>query len=221
MGTLIELNCCAQFWLIGQKFFSEHTAIGDFMILSAKSWFALAAFQAIFGLVVFVATRAYHIQEPDRVVAPPVSTAQPAPAWPENVSETEIARLSSPAMNQSSIHDPAEISRLADKAFGDKQYDQAADMYEKLLSFDPDNADIKNNLGLTLHYLDRSAEAIRVLNDGLVVDAAHQRTWLTLGFVNRQLGNTEQARIAFETAVAIDGNDSIRQSALKMLEELR
>jgi len=71
-----------------------------------------------------------------------------------------------------------------------------------------------------LHYLGRSDEALRRLNDGVAVDAEHQRTWLTLGYVNSQLGNTGQARTALTNAVQFGSNESIRQSAMRMLEEL-
>ncbi len=93
-------------------------------------------------------------------------------------------------------------------------------MYERLLAFSPNNVDIQNELGLTLHYLGRSAEALRRLNDGVAANPTHQRIWLTLGFVNRQLGNTEQARAALTTATQIGTDESIRQSAMKMLENL-
>jgi Flp pilus assembly protein TadD len=93
-------------------------------------------------------------------------------------------------------------------------------MYEQLLAFSPNDAEIYNNLGLTLHYLGRSTEALGRLNEGVAVDPEHQRTWLTLGYVNSQLGNTEQARTALTTAARIGTDDSIRQSATRMLESL-
>ncbi len=52
------------------------------------------------------------------------------------------------------------------------------------------------------------------------MDAEHQRIWLTLGFVNSQLGNTDQARLALTKATQVGGNASIRESAEKMLAEL-
>jgi len=93
-------------------------------------------------------------------------------------------------------------------------------MYEQLLAFSPNDAEIYNNLGLTLHYLGRSTEALGKLNEGVAADPEHQRIWLTLGYVNSQLGNTEQARTALTTATQIGTDESIRQSAMKMLEGL-
>jgi Flp pilus assembly protein TadD len=93
-------------------------------------------------------------------------------------------------------------------------------LYEQLLSFSPNDAEIYNNLGLTLQYLGRSNEALRTLNEGVAVDAGHQRIWLTLGYVNSQLGNTEEARTALTNAVQVGSDESIRESARRMLDEL-
>jgi cytochrome c-type biogenesis protein CcmH/NrfG len=56
---------------------------------------------------------------------------------------------------------------------------------------------------------------------GIAIDPDHQRSWLTLGFVNSQLGNTEQAHTALTKATQVGTDDSIRQSAMKMLEDLQ
>lgn len=190
------------------------------MIFNTKFWVWLAAFQVVFGLAVFAITRDYYIQEADVVRAHPSTIGQPAPAWPNGITGSDVVRLSSPALSPSTVQDPAEILRQAEAAFANQQYDRAADLYEQLLVFNPNDAEIHNNLGLTLHYLGRSSEALRMLSDGIAIDADHQRSWLTLGYVNSQLGNTEQARTALSTAAQIGSDESIRRSAMKMLEEL-
>jgi len=123
-------------------------------------------------------------------------------------------------LSEPTLQDPNEISRQAGEFFTNRQYDRAVDLYEQLLALRPNDAETYNNLGITLHYLGRSDEALRRLNEGVAVDAEHQRIWLTLGFVNSQLGNTDQARTALTTAAQIGSDDSIRQSARRMLEDL-
>jgi Flp pilus assembly protein TadD len=190
------------------------------MILNAKFWISFVAFQVVFGLAVFAITRDYYMQDKGTVRAHPPMIGQSAPAWPNGITETQIARLSSPALSEPTVQDPFEISRRANDYFANRQYDQAADMYEQLLAFSPDDAEIYNNLGLTLHYLGRSSEALDKLNEGVAKDPQHQRIWLTLGYVNSQLGNFEQARTALTTAARIGTDESIRQSATRMLEDL-
>ena len=190
------------------------------LILNSKFWISFAVFQVVFGLAVFAITRDYYTQDTGTVSAHPPTVGQSAPVWPNGITETQIARLSSSALSEPTIQDPFEISRRANEYFTNRQYDRAAELYERLLAFNPNDAETYNNLGITLHYLGRSTEALRRLNEGVAVDPGHQRIWLTLGFVNSQLGNTEQARTALTTAAQIGSDDSIRQSAMRMLEDL-
>jgi Flp pilus assembly protein TadD len=190
------------------------------MTLNPKFWTSMALFQVAFGLAIFAITREYYSPDVDIVSAHPTTINQPALVWPNNITETNIARLSSSALSDPALQNPVEILRQANESFSNGQYDRAASLYEQLLAFGPNDAEIYNNLGITLHYLGRSTEALRWLNDGIAVDAEHQRIWLTLGYVNSQLGNTEQARTALTTAAKIGSDDSIRQSAMRMLEEL-
>ena len=190
------------------------------MNLDGKFWLSMAVFQVVFGLAIFAITREYYIQDADNV-SPHSSTVDAlAPVWPNGVTETEVARLTSTASGQSTAQDPFEMSRQAEEFFANKQYDRAAVLYERLLAFAPNDGEIYNDLGLVLHYLGRSTEALRWLNDGVAVDPENQRIWLTLGYVNGELGNIAQAREALTTATQIGSNESIRQSAMKMLNDL-
>ena len=180
------------------------------IIHSAKFWITMTVFQVVFGLMVFSITRDYYINDANKVSANPTVMRQ----------STDPAQFGSSTSNWPTIEDPAEISRQADEHFANKQYDRAADMYERLLVFTPNNADTYNNLGITLHYLGRSTEALRRLNEGVAADPSYQRIWLTLGYVSNQVGQTEQARSAFITAVQLGADNEVGQSAASMLENL-
>jgi len=190
------------------------------MILNTKHWVLVVVFQVAFGLAVFAITREYYINEAENVRAQPSAISQSAPVWPNVTTATEIARMSLPSLSEPDLQDPNEIYRRAGESFTNRQYDRAAELYERLLEFRPNDAETYNNLGITLHYLGRSEDALRRLNEGVAAGPEHQRIWLTLGFVNSQLGNIDQARTALTTAAQIGSDDSIRQSALRMLEEL-
>jgi tetratricopeptide (TPR) repeat protein len=183
-------------------------------------WFAMAVFQVIFGLAVFAATRVYYTSEPDRVVLEPSLLDRADSAWPSAFSATDLMRFDSPVSSPSSSQSPEEILHQADESFANKQYDRAAEFYARLLTIDSTNVDIYNNLGITLHYLGRSSEALLRLNEGVALNPLHQRIWLTLGFVNSQLGNTEEARTAFNTAIELGPENEIGQSAASMLQNL-
>jgi len=189
------------------------------MIRSSRFWLAMAVFQVAFGLTVFAITRHYYIEdEVARVSSVPGHPAEDA--WPEPNAESDLENLISNFPGNSPIDDPVKISHQADEYFSMQQFDKAADSYRKLLKFDPENADTYNNLGISLHYLGRSAEALQVLNEGVVVDPSYQRIWLTLGFVNSQVGNTGKAREALTTAAQMGADTEVGRSATQMLQAL-
>jgi tetratricopeptide (TPR) repeat protein len=180
------------------------------MIRNAKFWITMTVFQVVFGLMVFSITREYYARDSNKAGADPTVKRQ----------FIDPAQFGASASSWPIIEDPAEISRQADEYFANKQYDRAAGMYERLLVYTPNNADTYNNLGITLHYLGRSTEALRKLNEGVVVDPSYQRIWLTLGYVSSQLGQTEQARSALTTSVQLGADNEVGQSAARMLENL-
>ena len=190
------------------------------MIRSPKFWISMTVFQVVFGLTVFGLTRQYYIHSSDNSRTDPTVIRQPSLEMPDRITENRLSQLDMSRFNQSIIKDPVEISRQADESFAKQDYGRAADLYQRLLKLDPNDVDTYNNLGLTLHYLGRSTEALGKLNEGVGVDPTYQRIWLTLGFVNSQLGNTEQARTALTTAVQINADNDIGQSEVTMLENL-
>jgi len=190
------------------------------MIRSAKFWIPMLVFQVAFGLTVFAITRQYYLHDTDKVSANPTTIGQPTVQRPERSSENDLEQLISSFPDQSNIKDPVAMSRQADEFFANGQYDRAADLYERLLATGSSDVNTYNNLGITLHYLGRSTEAIYILNEGVAVDPTYPRIWLTLGFVNSQLGNSEQARSALTTAAQTGAGTDVGQSATKMLNAL-
>ncbi len=173
----------------------------------------MTVFQVVFGLAIVAITRQYYIQDSDN------GSTEPSVAGPDRITRANPAQFGLPGSSQP-IEAAALISGQAEEAFANNQYNRAAELYEQLLALSPNDVTAYNNLGITLHYLGRSAEALRKLNEGLAVDPTYQRIWLTLGFVNSQLGNTEQARAALTSAAQMGADNEVGQSALKMLENL-
>lgn len=189
------------------------------MLRNPKFWISMAVFQAFFGFAVFAITRDYYQPDPPKISAHPGTISRSASSW-QGISEDDVSRLAPQVFGDSATQDPAEISRQADALFAQRKYDQAASRYRRLLEFDAQNVEVHNNLGLTLHYLGRSDEALRYLDKGASLDATNQRIWLTLGYVNSQLGNVDEAREALNKATQIGNDESIRRSAQSMLDGL-
>jgi len=190
------------------------------MIRSAKFWILMTVFQVAFGLAVYAITRQYYIHDQNKVRANASVIAQPEPEWPERDTESELEQLISTYPGQPIIEDPAVVLHRADEFYTNGQYDKAADLYQQLLASGSNDVNTYNNLGITLYNLGRSDEALRILNEGVAVDSSYQRIWLTLGFVNSQVGNTGQARLALTTAVQMGADTEVGRSATTMLGNL-
>ena len=194
----------------------------------AKFWVSLALFQICFGLAVFAVTRAHYLQPAEAGAQPvgaPQSLATSAPpAQPLSSlgpgGLTELVQSGGSHSGDSSTQDPVELSRLASQAFANQQYDQALNYYQRLGALAPDNVDVINEIGLTLHYLGRSTEAIQKLKEGVAKDPTHQRIRLTLGYVYSQTGNFKEARAALTAASQLGTDQAVKQSALDMLKKL-
>jgi len=187
---------------------------------NARFWIFMTVFQVAFGLAVFGATRNYYM-----VSTPAAEVSQRAPAqhpteWPQTGQGSELEQLISTFPGQSMTTDPMVLTARADEAFVNQQFELAADLYRQMLVLDPNNADTYNNLGITLHYLGRSAEALQILNQGVTVDPNYQRIWLTLGFVSAQTGLAAEAQSALKTALELGPDTEVGQSAADMLKAL-
>lgn len=185
-----------------------------------KIWIPIVVFQVVYGMAVFTLTRDYYldVQNESDVRTPAIDRS--TSASPSTLPGAVLPNPGSSAFGRSSAQDPVQISRQADEAFAKKDYQRAADLYAQLLAISPDDVSTYNNLGLTLHYLNRSAEALRTLNEGVAIDPENQRIWLTLGYVNSQVGNFEQATKALTNATLIGNDEAIRKSAMEMLRDL-
>ena len=196
------------------------------------------AFQLAYGVTVFTVTRNLYERDsaPElamvRAIPHGVSTGKSgnnAVLLPGSERITvedaqQMVRAESPgselAYGAGSNSDPEELGRVADRHFREGLFQQAAVEYARLLDYAAENVDIYNNLGLTLHHIDRSPEAIGYLQKGIALDASHQRIWLTMGFVQTKTGEVAAARRAFTKAVALDPQSRVGLEAKRLLDDL-
>jgi len=190
------------------------------MTRDPKVWILIAVFQVVYGMTIFTLTRDYYLDAPGRSGARPPAIDGSTSAPPSTVPGPVLPGPGSSASADALVQDPVQISRQADESFARQDYERAADLYAQLLRFAPTDVTTHNNLGLTLHYLNRSAEALRTLNKGVAIDPENQRIWLTLGYVNSQVGNYEEAGKALTTATLIGNDEAIRKAAMEMLRDL-
>ena len=79
---------------------------------------------------------------------------------------------------------------------------------------------VRNNFAISAHYAGDSIKALDALQRSVQERPEHQRSWLTLGFINRAAGNVEAAKTAFQRAVEINPVNDIGAEARKFLQSL-
>ena len=205
---------------------------------SISTILAVVAFQVVFGAVVFMVTRNHYNRTPVPEVAMPLDIPHGVPArtsaenpvllpGSERITVEDARKMvkaepagSEPTYGAASNSNPEDLARVADQHFREGLYQKAAGEYARLLEYAPDNVDLYNNLGLTLHYVDRNPEAIGYLEKGIALDDGNQRIWLTLGFVQTSMGEVTAARRALLKAVELDPGSRVGLEAKRLLDDL-
>ncbi len=180
-----------------------------------QRWVAIIALQTLFGASVFILTKAHYS-------GPGGAPRAAANATSSAVASAPAGQRSAPPIPATSFaaNDPAMLREQAAQQFRNQDYAGAVASYERLVALEPGDPDLLNNLGLVLHYVNRSEEAIDRLREALALNERHQRSWLTLGFVRKDLGETQTARAAFERVLQIDDKSSMASEARRMLASL-
>lgn len=174
----------------------------------ARFWFGMALFQLAFGFSVFVLTRA-HYDRPSAVAARQAPPALPAP------ESTPVPGAADPT----ALGDDA-LRQRAGAAFTRGEYLAAAGDYTVLVTRQPRDVEMLNNLAISLHFAGRSAEGLARIREGLALQPGHQRSLLTLGFIQRAVGELDAARTALQRAIDADPQSGVGLEAARLLGEL-
>lgn len=113
------------------------------------------------------------------------------------------------------------LLQLADAHFDLKQFEEAANYYIKVSELKPENADIYNDIGLSLHYLGKSPEGLKYIDRGIQKNPYHQRIWLTKGFILAYgMGDMDGAKQAWEKTKALNPESRVGKAASDYLAQI-
>lgn len=119
-------------------------------------------------------------------------------------------------------NDPEVLWRLGDAYFDSKQFADASEYYKKAIQYKPDETDIYNDLGLSVHYLGKSEEGLKYIEQGIKKNPYHQRIWLTKGFIlSYGMGDLQGAKTAWEKAAALNPESQIGKAATEFLAQFK
>ncbi|MEJ2619663.1 MAG: tetratricopeptide repeat protein [Candidatus Thiodiazotropha sp.] len=188
---------------------------------SILTWLVILVVEITYGLMVYAITRSYY-EQPPAVAA----TAAPSnPVAPHPMPNPPAVGLNpgvafTPTDEDLKQQDPALIARLADSYFAQKNYPQAIELYQRVLTINPKDVESYNDLGLALFYTGQAEQAVDILLAGIQQDETFQRIQLSLGFVLAQTGDKQGAAAAFNKAIELGAENSVGQEAKRMLGEL-
>ena len=182
--------------------------------LSLLHWLAFAMFLFFYGFTVFALTRDYYLRHPSPPVTAPSASQGASPPRAPSPIDTSVIPDAIVETNPELLH------QRADSFFQQQRYAEAAQIYRRLTELTPDDAEVHNNLGLALHQAGDNPGAIASLRIAVAKGPTLQRPWLTLGFVNLQSGNPDEARSALEKARDLDPDSDIGKEATRLLEVL-
>lgn len=186
--------------------------------LTPLQWLVTLVFLGFYGFAVFAFTRDYYLRHPPRLAPARAAAAHAAPVHPSVPAGT--APDTETAVDNLIASDPKLLAQEGDRLFRAERYEAAIRRYRQALALDADDIDTHNDLGLALHYIGRSDEALEVLRAGIERDPEFQRIWLSFGFIAAQSGRSQAARDAFAQAIAVDTDAAVTAEAQRMLEQL-
>ncbi|MFQ5464492.1 MAG: tetratricopeptide repeat protein [Thermodesulfobacteriota bacterium] len=117
--------------------------------------------------------------------------------------------------------DPDLVAQLGHAYFEQKRFDEASEYYKKTIELTGGNADMYNDLGLSMHYQGNSAGGLGYIDKGIKENPYNQRIWLTKGFLLAYgMDDIEGARKAWEKAAALDPTSQIGKAAADYLSQV-
>lgn len=143
--------------------------------------------------------------------------AQPAANQPPSDDyETQIQKILKERPDNAGAY-----AEVGDIYFDQRKFNDAIVYYKKAIALDQNDIDSYNDLGLAYHYIDRSDEGLKYVEEGIKRSPLYQRIWLTKGFILAVRGNIAEARIAWEKVYNMDPNSEIGKSAASFLAQYK
>ncbi|NOY65548.1 MAG: tetratricopeptide repeat protein [Nitrospirae bacterium] len=148
---------------------------------------------------------------------PPPQEQHSSPPVPYNLLNLDAKERELKALVEKDPQNRDLLFQLGALYFESNRFQQAIEVYKKILTLNDKDVDTLNELGLALHYTGRSPEAVEILRKATTFDPSHQRAWLSLGFVLASSGRTEEAKPALKKAADINPDNDVGKEAQRIL----
>jgi tetratricopeptide (TPR) repeat protein len=144
-------------------------------------------------------------------------TEHPTPASPE---AQEVAQAVSEKVREAEerfqhpVGDPQVHFQLGDVAYGNQEYQEAIEHYDKAIQIDPHYADAYNNRGLAYHNLGENQRAIQDYDKAIQLDPNFAMAYGNRGYTYQLLGEHRRAIQDLDKAIQLDPDDALASHAL-------
>lgn len=118
-------------------------------------------------------------------------------------------------------NDAKAFAAVGDIYFDQHKFIDAIEYYKKAIAMSPQDIDSYNDIGLAYHYIGRSDEGLKYLEEGIKINPSYQRIWLSKGFILAIRGNIVEARNAWKKAYSLNPNSDVGNSAASFLEQYK
>ncbi len=95
-----------------------------------------------------------------------------------------------------------------DKAYEEKGFSKAEELYRKAIEIDPNYVAAYNNLGVTLRDLKRHEEAEKAYRKAIELDPNYALAYINLGVMLRDLKRPDEAEAVHRKAIELDPDDA-------------
>jgi tetratricopeptide (TPR) repeat protein len=182
---------------------------------SYKKWVLIGI--AIMGIALAAFVIIAPSLEKSKVVESGLQSSAPPPTQFTDSNQLKVLPVEELGVDTS---DPQSLARLGDEYFESSNYEQAIEIYKKVLEDNPSDIDTFNDLGLAYHYTGNSDLAEETLIKGVEIAPEFQRIWLSLGYVLKSAGKDDESRSALQKTVDMDPDSDVGQEAIRMLGQL-
>jgi tetratricopeptide (TPR) repeat protein len=96
-------------------------------------------------------------------------------------------------------------------------YDEAIEIYDRVLVMNPENTHAWNNRGVALFSADRSEEALECYDRSIEIDPENLDALRNRGYVLRSMGRMKEALQAYEQVMGAGGDENDLESMATLL----
>ena len=116
----------------------------------------------------------------------------------------------------------AALGRLGNLYMDAGMFDKAVDYYRRALVVEPDNPDLRTDMGTCLRQMGRIDEALREFEQSVAAHPGHWKGWFNIGIVNLyDLGKYQRAEESFARALELNPGSFDMGAVRKEIEKVR